>query len=185
MRAFIGIDFTNELKDEISKLQNILRPLASSGRWKYRDNFHLTLKFLGDIDENAVKCIDEELRSITGQKAGFKLRISEVGKFPGRENIRVLWLGVDGDMRNLFDLQREIETRMQTCGFESEKRRYSPHVTIAQDVVFNRNFEEIRGLFGGIRFTEIIADRICLFKSEQIGNKRVYTPVREYLLKNR
>jgi len=57
-----------------------------------------------------------------------------------------------------------------------------PHVTIAQDVVFNKDFEEIKGLVGNYRFATIEVQSVNLFKSEQIGGKRVYTPLTEHKL---
>mgnify|MGYP002682077563 FL=1 len=71
---------------------------------------------------------------------------------------------------------------LESLGFEREKRRYIPHVTIAQDVKFNTDFENIKGLVESDRFAKIEVRSVNLFKSEQISNKRVYTPITEHNL---
>jgi len=82
----------------------------------------------------------------------------------------------------LNNLQNEIDKSLQQTGFECEKRGYTPHVTIGQDLVFDLEFDNIKEISNKIRFPEIQVEKLCLFKSEQIGKKRVYTPVNEFLL---
>lgn len=182
MRTFIAVDFDSRLKKQIARLQTELRLYAASGRWKHVDNFHLTLKFLGEIKPDAIPGIDDKLRDICINTGRFRLKISEMGVFPGRDMIRVLWLGIQGDLDKIQKLQFEIESSFEELGFARERRRYTPHVTIGQDIRFDRDFQSIKELFDPDlkEFPGILADRIYLFKSEQIGNKRVYTPISEY-----
>jgi len=185
MRAFIGIDFSKELKQKITGLQAELRKHAVSGRWKYVDNFHLTLKFLDEIDLKKASQIGKELEEICSRTERFSLRVSEMGNFPGRDSIRVLWLGLKGDIDRLNNLQNKIDSSMQNLGFESEKRGFKPHVTIGQDLIFDIGFDELKGLVDFKGYPEIAADRVYLFKSEQIGKKRVYTPINQYALQGK
>ena len=180
MRAFIAIDFSSLLKDQIAGLQRELRPFASSVRWKYIDNFHLTLKFLGEIEPGKIEGIGEEVGKICRPLAPFSLKVSNIGCFPGKDSFRVVWLGLSGDLDRLRSLQSEIDTCLGKLGFEIEKRSYKPHVTIAQDVVFNTGFEKISEIASKISFSDIYVDRVYLIKSEQIGARRVYTPVSGY-----
>lgn len=180
MRAFIAIDFSRELKKQIADFQSGIRRYAFSGRWKHTDNFHLTLKFLGEINPGKADEINRELDEIRAKTGVFRLRINELGYFPGKDCMRVLWLGLGGDLDKLNALQAAIEAGMSKLGFEKEKRRYIPHITIAQDVRLERDFEEIRKIFHRRTFDEIIADKVYLVKSEQIGQKRVYTPIAEH-----
>lgn len=180
MRSFIAIDFSNALKSQISDLQKKLRSCTSSGRWKYVDNFHLTLKFLDEIDFKTAGKISDELGKISGGTDSFKLRISDMGMFQGRGCIRVLWLGVGGELEKLHRLQAEIDSKLESLGVEREKRGFTPHVTIGQDIVFSEEFRIIKSTVDFSILPEIIVDRIYLFKSEQIENKRVYTPVKEF-----
>lgn len=183
MRAFIAIDFNDDLKRDIASLQSGLRGFCTEGRWKHKDNFHLTLKFLGEIDNTLQTKIAGELERLCKTKERFKLRIAELGAFQGRGNIRVLWLGLGGDLEKLYDIQKTIDLKLEALGFEREKRPFTPHVTIGQDICFNQQFEEIQKIADIKRFSVIEVNSILLFKSEQIGNRRVYTPINELNLK--
>jgi 2'-5' RNA ligase len=180
MRTFIAIDFSQQLKNEISNLQADVRSLASSGRWKFIDNFHLTLKFLDEINANMIESISRELYNISKETSRFKLNISGIGNFPGKGSIRVLWLGLGGETDRLNVLQNMIDASLKNLGFAVEKRSYTPHITIAQDVVFSREFSEIEKISKAKQFSEINVESIFLFKSEQIGHKRVYTSIGEF-----
>ncbi len=177
MRAFIAIDFSKELKSEIAAFQALLRSYAERGRWKYIDNFHLTLKFLGEIPDSQVKDICNVIDELCSISEPFTLNISELGMFRGSGNIRVLWLGVGGQTDRLLKLQTKLDMMIETLGFEREKRPFTPHITIGQDIVFGRDFDEMKRYFMPERFEKINVDKVFLVKSEQIGNKRVYTPV--------
>jgi 2'-5' RNA ligase len=182
MRAFIGIDFSDNTKNEIANIQNKLKQYAIKGRWKHPDNFHITLKFLSEINEAHVMLLGSELEKICSDKSRFSFEISAMGAFFNKEIIRVLWLGMSGELQMLYKLYEEIDQSCSKLGFQMEKRSYKPHITIAQDVQFSNDFKEIRKLIGNVYIGPIEVNRICLFKSEQVQQKRVYTIVSEVKL---
>ncbi|NMA34496.1 MAG: RNA 2',3'-cyclic phosphodiesterase [Clostridiaceae bacterium] len=182
MRAFIGIDFDDECKKYISDLQQRLRKYALRGRWKHISNFHLTLKFLGEISLDQKKRIDLSLGNICDGFRPFSLGISGAGTFKGNDMIRVLWLGLGGDLRTLNQLAGNIDASMSALGFPPEKRRFTPHITIGQDIIFECPFENILDSMGTISYGPMKITKVNLFKSEQIQNKRVYTKISEYSL---
>jgi len=183
IRAFIGIDFDNECKKYIYGLQQKFRSYSVKGRWKYSGNFHLTLKFLAEITMDQKKSLDAALAEICASHSPFMLDISEIGIFPGKGLVRVLWLGLGGDTNALGKLAAEIDNCTSSLGFPAEARRYTPHITIGQDVVFDRPFDEIKTLVGNPSWGPVMVNSVELFRSEQIGNKRVYTKISEYGLK--
>lgn len=183
MRTFIAVDFNKDIKNAIKNLQDRLRVHASRGRWKYVDNFHLTLKFLGEIDERKADEVGAQLEEISQKNSRFVLNITEIGRFQGYDSIRVLWLGLGGDLNELSRLQADVEDGMYAIGFAKEKRPYVPHITIAQDISFSTGFDEIRKMASEIVFPSIPVDKILLFKSEQVGRKRIYTPLQEIRFK--
>ena len=180
IRTFIGIDFDKELKNKIYKLQQTLKTYAKKGRWKYIDNFHLTLKFLDEITLAQKAQIDDAMKKLCMDKIPFNLEITKLGTFEGKDSIRVLWLGVTGDMPQLQTLQREIDNALIPIGFEPEKRSYKPHITIGQDIVFDCSFDQILNRIGDIQLGTNRVKEIFLFKSEQIQYKRVYTKIARY-----
>jgi 2'-5' RNA ligase len=181
IRAFIAVDFDDRLKKDIFRLQQEFRRLAVKGRWKHIDNFHLTLKFLDEISETQKLQIDAAMRKLCAARKPFRLETAEPGIFEGGDCARVLWLGLAGDMEELKSLRGEIEKALAPLGFPPEKRGFSPHITIGQDIVFDGGFGKAAEIAGkAARHGIIGVDRLILFKSEQIGNKRIYTRVSEY-----
>ncbi|HAF60475.1 MAG TPA: RNA 2',3'-cyclic phosphodiesterase [Bacillota bacterium] len=183
MRAFIGIDFEDNIKDEICSLQQQYREHAIRGRWKHRDNFHITLKFLREVSPKQKAMIDGIMVSICKNHKPFELKLAETGIFGGRGSIRVLWLGLGGDRDALFSLQNEIDLALELVGFQRESRKYSPHVTIGQDILFEEDFETVKQSIPIKQFKPLQVKSLYLFKSEQIQNKRVYTKVSQYDLR--
>ncbi|NTV89722.1 MAG: RNA 2',3'-cyclic phosphodiesterase [Clostridiales bacterium] len=182
MRAFIAIDFNDGLKSRISGVQNELRSKTVSGRWKHRDNFHLTLKFLDEINREQFDDLKSELENISRRHACFTLNIAEIGRFQGRDSIRVLWLGLGGDLDKLVKLQSDIEEAAVRIGFPRETRSFRPHVTIGQDILPGKGFEN---KVSGLRtetLQEIKVDRFEIFNSEQIGLRRIYTSMASFML---
>jgi len=185
IRAFIGIDFDDNCKKYIYELQQKLKESARTGRWKYIDNFHLTLKFLDNITPEQKKQIDNIMQNICLEQNPFTLEISKLGFFSGNDTIRVLWLGLSGDLRQLGHLASKISYSLSEIGFAPEKRKYTPHITIGQDILFKYPFEQVNNSIGPIRFGPIAVNRLTLFKSEQIQGHRVYTKISEYPLKSK
>lgn len=180
IRAFIGIDFDNNLKKDISGLQQRIRKYAVSGRWSRIDNFHLTLKFLDEINLRQKEQIDEVMKKICFSRNPFNLALSGLGIFNGRDSIRVLWLGITGDIPELQSFQKSIDGAMDIIGFLTEKRSYSPHITIGQDIALSCSFDELKDMLGKVEFNPFQVNNTILFKSEQVQNKRIYTNVVEY-----
>lgn len=181
MRLFIGIDFSYDIKNQIINIRDSVKRRAAKGRWKHIDNFHLTLKFIGETPVNTIQQIDPLLERICGTQSKFKLKFDRIGQFPGDNCCRAVWLGVKGQVRELFELQNRIECELEQLGFEKQNRKYNPHITLGQDIVFNGKFDDATDSVNLGNVSDIMVDRIVLFNSEQIAGKRVYTPLKQYL----
>ena len=185
MRLFVAVDFDNKTKQKISELQRELREMSVKGRWKHIDNFHLTLKFLGEVEGQKLDLIRQVLTGAAGAVEPFSIRLGELGCFNGRESLRVVWLGMQGEVQILNRLSTGIDNNLNIIGFEKEKRQFTPHITIAQDVIFKEDFNTVKTIINRFEFEDIYVDRFVLMKSEQIENKRVYTPINELVLNKR
>lgn len=183
MRIFIAIEFSDMLKKQICDIQTKLRVISQKGRWKYIDNFHLTLKFLGEVDLRKLTAVKRRMETVCKETEPFTLRISKAGMFPGKRCIRVVWLGVEGDTEKLYKLHEKIENSLNDMDIKKERRQYTPHVTIGQDIKLNKSFSEIKKSIDVRKLQEIKVDRIHLFKSEQSGGKRIYTSVFDCMFK--
>jgi 2'-5' RNA ligase len=101
-------------------------------RWVAPDNMHLTLRFLGDTPEDKLPVIAAELDAITQQFQPFQLHLNEIGCFPNRKRPRVIWAGLEGELKTLNVLQSRIEKAVQSLGWEEDDRPFRAHLTIGR-----------------------------------------------------
>lgn len=133
-RIFIGIDISDEARNLAAAY---IRTLRGSFRdvhvgWERPEKLHLTLNFLGETAPNAIESVREIVARAAAANARFKLQIRETGVFPNAKRPRVLWLGVGGDLDEIRRIKSGLDSGLVEIGFESERRRFSPHLTIAR-----------------------------------------------------
>lgn len=143
-RLFIGIDFPDNVKQRLSEICYGLK----GARWVNLAQFHITLKFIGDTNERDFFEIQEALREIEVQR--FKLKFKGLGFFSLRKEPKVLWVGIEKN-EILQRLRNKIESKLTGIGIEREKRKFSPHLTLARlkDTTSEQigNFIAVNGLF--------------------------------------
>jgi 2'-5' RNA ligase len=131
VRAFIAIDLEPRIKESLLSLVRDLRAARADIRWVSDGGMHLTLKFLGQIDESQALRVREILKDAAGRHHAFPLRLEGTGAFPGEASPRVLWVGFAAQPE-LLALQDDIETALEAEGFEREKRGFAPHLTLGR-----------------------------------------------------
>ncbi|MFZ0427010.1 MAG: RNA 2',3'-cyclic phosphodiesterase [Acidobacteriota bacterium] len=131
IRAFVAIEMPEDLRHELSESIAALGRLGADVRLSRPESVHLTLKFLGDIEEHQVVPIGKALSELAGNQAAFRVRIGGLGAFPYLANPRVIWIGVDGGSP-LQVVQGAVEERLAPLGFPPEKRPFQPHLTLAR-----------------------------------------------------
>jgi len=132
IRAFIGIDTPASLRNTIADLQRDLHVSSVHVRWEKPENFHITMKFLGDTTRSVLEEIAEALKEEVARVPVLTFRADTVGAFPSRSRPRVIWLGSSTVPDEIFSLQRTIEQAAVKFGFEPEQRRFHPHVTLGR-----------------------------------------------------
>jgi 2'-5' RNA ligase len=125
-RLFVAIDLPDAVKDAVDAI--VSRTLAGA-RWVPREQLHLTMRFIGDADEQMFQSIKEGLGSIRGTP--FSLTLKGVGHFPRGREPRVLWVGME-ESAYLHELHKKIEQSICNAGAAADERRFSPHITIAR-----------------------------------------------------
>lgn len=132
MRLFIAINFPDPVKRSLAIIQEELKRVASDAKWVEEENIHLTVKFLGDAGEGQVSSIVSAIRAAARGFEPFGLDLAGTGVFPGMKSPRVLWVGLTGDLAALSSLQMRVQDSLAPLGFPPEKRRFSPHLTLAR-----------------------------------------------------
>ena len=181
MRVFVAVDLDERVRNEVGGL---IRRLRSEARdepslrvsWVPPEQLHLTLHFLGNVDDAAVARLADRIAQPVELPA-FTLSFSNIGSFATRGRPNVIWLGVSEGSAPLIELHRVIGRRLQAVGCELEERPYSPHLTLARirqltrTVPQNRRRREKGGLSpvqvpvqGGL--SPMTVDRVTLFESQ-------------------
>jgi RNA 2',3'-cyclic 3'-phosphodiesterase len=173
VRLFVGIEFPEEILDELLKMQNLIRSQAKRGRLVPRENLHLTLQFLGEISAQEIEPIVQALRKTVQYHSAFSMALKFVGGFRNGHPYRVIWVGIDGDTRNLNHLQKDISTSLATLGLPQETRPYQPHITLGRDVEFfgESSFEKYSEAMAKVPF---LVNRFSLMESTVENGKRNY-----------
>lgn len=131
MRAFIAIDLEPGLKSALEALVRRLEATRADVRWARPGGTHLTLKFLGPIDDDQVGRVTTALEDVLRRHKPFDLRLEGTGAFPTERNPRVLWVGVTAGPE-LAELQEDLERALESEGFAREERPFKPHLTLGR-----------------------------------------------------
>lgn len=132
IRAFIAADLPEGIIDGIENLYLHKRISGNDVKWVNPKGIHLTLKFLGYVEEKLIEPVSFTVAGIVRDQRPLELKAERIGAFPGLKNPRVIWLGIHGDVGRLSVLQKEIEKALIPFGFEEEKRAFSPHLTLGR-----------------------------------------------------
>jgi RNA 2',3'-cyclic 3'-phosphodiesterase len=176
MRLFVALDLPWEVKEELSGLScNI-----PGARWVPTDNFHLTLRFIGEADRLQAEEIDLALATLRGRSFAFSL--SGLGWFEKAGRVSSLWVGVERNPE-LGRLQAKVETALARVGLAPDRRRYTPHVTLARmDMPVTPRLSGFVQAHNLYRSAPIRADNVVLFSSFLGKDQPTYTPEAEYAL---
>ena len=132
MRTFIAVPLPPEARTLLADVQAEMRSFRADVKWTAPDSIHLTLKFLGEIDPAILPALAGLLREQTAVEAPFTMRMYGLGGFPNARNPRVIWFGLEGDLRALSSLQAKVESACAKAGFPPEQRPFRPHFTLGR-----------------------------------------------------
>jgi 2'-5' RNA ligase len=131
VRAFVAVFPPLEVRQEALAVARRL-PLGDRVRWIRPENVHLTLKFLGDVREEALDSICAALGEACAGYAPFDVGLMGLGAFPSARRARILWAGTSMGSDRLRSVAADVDAALVPLGFESEKRPYTPHMTLGR-----------------------------------------------------
>lgn len=129
MRLFIAIEIAPAIRDKLTAFISELKPTIANASWARPEGLHITLKFLGNVQDEKHAAIESALNTVKAER--FSLAIANIGIFPNPRSPRVLWAGIDSGAE-LASLAAKIDDVLNPLGFERERRAFSPHVTLAR-----------------------------------------------------
>ncbi len=188
VRAFLAIDLPLELKKELFKLSKIDLPEGIKVKWVEEPNFHITLKFFGNVQEKMLEKLYNETQKLAKDISSFQLLVDKVGFFSGKRTPRVVWIGIKTQENTLFELQKKLKKLFKKFGFDEEKT-FHPHITLFR-IKTLRNFQEFEFYFKKIsQEADFIKDftfkvkELTFFKSILTPQGPIYQPLYKVELK--
>ena len=177
MRLFIALDIPVEIRARLSEYMERARALATEARWARVEGLHVTLKFIGHVDDAVVEKIKAALASI--KAAPFEVKFTSVGFFPNPNAARVFWAGVDGG-DDLPRLASTIDAAMEKLDFPRETKPYHPHLTLAR--TSSRPLRELRQLLDDPppQFGTMTAREFFLYQSQPQKGGSKYTKLERF-----
>jgi len=183
IRAFVAVDLEPQTIQQIAEAIAQLRPRMPGIRWLPPTNFHLTLKFLGDIDEAKVAPIAAALESDLYPFSCFTINAKGLGVFPDLKRPRILWVGLVGGELNA--LASRVEKALAPFGFAPERRAFTPHLTVGRWRQFSGSPKKLGDeieKWQGHDFGRSNVDEVVLFQSVLKPEGAVYRPLKTVAL---
>jgi RNA 2',3'-cyclic 3'-phosphodiesterase len=186
IRAFIAIDIPDDVRATIEDAQTRLRETSFGVKvsWTRIANLHLTLQFLGNIEQGVVGEFKKALESVAAQHQPFEISVRGGGAFPNENRPRVVWVGCEDNGDRLKTLALAVHDAMQPFGFTQEHRGFAAHLTIGRiklprpDVALTRAVKSLKDTaFGALR-----VEAIHLFESQLHPEGSIYTKLSSHAL---
>jgi 2'-5' RNA ligase len=178
MRAFVALPLCDEVRSLAARLQGELGRAEADVRWTPEAQMHLTLKFLGEIDDAQEARIAAALAAEVPRRPPMTLEFSGLGSFPPKGPPRVIWAGVRGDVGRLAELAALVERAAEEAGVPREDRPYTPHLTLGR-VRSARNLRRLEAALGRLGDADLgrqEADEVVLYASTMAPSGAVHEP---------
>ncbi|MBN2019873.1 MAG: RNA 2',3'-cyclic phosphodiesterase [Sedimentisphaerales bacterium] len=187
MRCFIAIDIDEKMRNAIADLQKQIAAKVDikkgDVKWVEPDNIHLTLKFLGEIEDKQLADVCEISKQVAEAHKNFTLDIETVGTFGGR-SAKVVWVGAGKGADELLALQKDLEGRLEQAGYPKEEREFSAHLTLCRVRNPKAGFKlaDACKAFADYKLGSISADALCIYQSQLTPAGPIYTLLASYKL---
>jgi 2'-5' RNA ligase len=132
IRTFIGVDVGPAIRDRLIALQGKLGEAGTDVKWVEEPNLHVTLLFLGEVEDRQVAKICTIVAETTAHHQSFRLSVERAGAFPTPRKPRILWAGIGDGAESLMALHDDLEKPLTKLGYRREERRYKPHITLGR-----------------------------------------------------
>ena len=180
IRTFVAILIADDLRKNISEVQEHLKKLAPDVKWVAPKNLHVTLKFLGNLLEEDIPDVCKAVENAAKTFAPFDISFDGLGSFPNPSKARVVWVGIERGREKLIQLASSVDDNLSSFGFEREDRAFAAHITIGR-VKDSRNLrklaDEIEKADVGLLGNQHV-EGIAVMQSDLQREGPVYSPIK-------
>lgn len=178
IRTFIAIELSKEIKAKLGILQERLKQSGATVKWVEPDSMHLTLKFLGNISTSLVPSLKDALEGIGRETTSFQITFSKIGTFGKTDHPRVIWVGVEEGEKEILEIKRKLEEKLEKINIPLESRPYHAHLTLGR--VKSSKSEGLKKAVDSLNTdlsatAKMTVSNIQLLKSALTPKKAIYT----------
>lgn len=183
LRIFVAVELPTECRKILKDIQDELQTIEADVKWVLPENCHITLKFLGNVEELRRKSITDIMDNNTRDLASFPITVEQIGAFPSIEKPQIIWAGIGEGHELLKNLANALESDFAKVGFPQEARPFNAHITIGR----LRSHHNARNLISKLTSIQIPSIKIqikhlTLYQSVLSSQGPVYSAIyRAYL----
>lgn len=178
IRTFIAVEVPAVLQQKAAGVVRTLSSVSAAIKWVEPHNIHVTVKFLGDVEDAETYQVCRAAAEAVADLPAFRVRCCGVGAFPSPQRPRTVWLGIDDPAGGFQELFRRLERAMSGMGYPREIRRFQPHLTIGRLRHGQRQVGDLPAHLArqaDLELGEIDVDEVVVFASELTPEGPVYT----------
>ncbi len=178
VRCFVAIEISQSVQALLKPVQIHLRSEIRKASWTKSGNFHLTLKFLGDVRVEAIDAIGEAVQNLAATQAPFSLVFGGIGAFPALNRPRVIWIGVKHGAETVRHLAKIVNRELKPLGFPIDNR-FHPHLTLGR-LRIPMNLEPLKNAlrkYDTLDGATVNVNEITVMQSRLQPNGAIYTPL--------
>jgi len=185
IRSFLAFDLPAEIRVVVEQVHDGIKDASRDVKWVRPTSVHLTLVFLGSVDEEAIPPLSEAVRGVCEGFGPFRLAVRGTGFFPNPRRPRVIWLGLEGDVERMGGLRDALQDVLEPFGIERERRPFRPHLTLGRfrkgGIMDDRLAAAMDG-WAEVESPTCTLDALVLFKSDLRRGGAVYTALDRFPL---
>ena len=132
VRTFVAVEASPAVREQAARLIGDFASAGAGVKWVEPGNLHLTLKFLGDVDQSDIPRVCQAVQSAVAEVQPFEFEIRGAGAFPNLRRPRTIWLGPGRGDSQMGDLAHRVDKALQKLRFPRETRRFQAHLTIGR-----------------------------------------------------
>lgn len=179
MRTFIAIELDPMLREPLVKLLRKDLPRDRDVRWCAENQLHVTLKFLGELDDEQLAGVREVVRNVCAQVEPFSIHLGALGCFPNPRAARVLWCGLEDETGGCRRWVELADPLLAELGFERETRAFTPHITLGRSKAPGgaQVFQRVLGSVTPPTAGTMRVGQVVVFESRLLPSGAEYRPV--------
>ena len=178
IRCFVAVEIPEPIQASLKQVQIHLQSQIHKASWTKPGNFHLTLKFLGDVHSEKINDVSKTIQRVADRYSPFPITFGGIGAFPNFARPRVIWMGIKEGASTVSQLAKAVNLELEHLNFSTDNR-FHPHLTLAR-LKTAVNLEPLKNIlrkYDTIDSGSMRVNEITLMQSQLHRNGAIYTPL--------